>query len=725
MRVRVFIFVGLCVLCINLHAEESQWKHCISQQKPKPVNGDPTSEDQVPEDSERAHLFRLDQDVHADQVQYSAKEGKAVATGNVLLRDPDLEITSERVDYWVDTETARASDIRYWYFPSHGSGTADTVERVSKDVVKLKNATYSTCDFEDRDWELKAEKVKLDREKSVGTARNVTAKFKGVPLFYTPWISFPLNRDRKTGFLAPVFGRSSNSGLDFATPFYWNIAPHRDAIITPRWFSKRGLQLNGGARYLNPRSYGEIDLQFLDDREADGEDRYLVAYQHKQRFNRRLRADILYNKVSDDNYFEDLGDTIGLSSTQRVERHGDLRYNASHFGGSWSGLVRVQQFQIVDDTRSSEDDPYKRLPQILIRNSFTDLPAGFEFASNYEWVDFDHDDIVNSERLNLELELSRPWRTPGYFIEPSARWMHTSYSLSNSGPDVNDDPRRTLPSFSIDSGLIFERELSNRRARQTLEPRLFYLYTPDRNQEDIPLFDSGEYEFSFAQLFRTDRFSGSDRVGDANQLTTALSTRILSQRSGKELFRASIGQIFYFEDREVTLNNTTEEQDEGEDDSSDIAAELLIDISDRWEAIASALYDPHDSQFNRTSFRFQYQTRRNYIFNLGHRYRRADFSQSDASFILPISSQWRAVGRWAYDFRDARDLDILGGLEYDTCCWNFRVAARRFTNDSEGDYNNSIEVQLTLKGLTSVGSPIDDQLERSIRGYENRNTFIY
>ena len=721
MHLRVLTVISICIYCSVLAAEESQWSQCSSQPRQKQPNLNPVSPEQVPKDNERVHLFRLDQDVHADQVQYSAKERKAIATGNVLLRDPDLEITSERVDYWLDNETAKATDVRYWYFPSHGSGTADTVERVSKEVVNLENATYSSCDFEDRDWELKTKKVTLDREKSVGTARNVTARFKGVPFFYTPWISFPLNRERKTGFLAPVFGRSSNSGLDFQTPWYWNIAPHRDAILAPRYLSKRGIQYNGQARYLNPTNYGKLNFQFLDDAESDGEDRYLFAAQHEQRFNKHLRTDLLYNKVSDDNYFEDLSDTIGLSSTQRLERRGDLIYRNRHFGGSWNSRLRFQQFQIVDDTRSSFSDPYKRLPQFYISNSFTNLPAGLEFRSNSQWTAFDHDDRIDGNRLNLQLEISRPWTTPGYFIEPAVRWKHTSYSLSDTPAGTNDDPSRTLPSFSLDSGLIFERNVAKRNVRQTLEPRLFYLYTPDRNHDDIPLFDTGEYEFSFSQLFRTNRFTNHDRVSDANQLTAALSTRYLDQQTGRELFRASIGQIFYFEDLDVTLNNTAAI----EDNTSDIAGELQIGLSDRWEAIAAALWSPQQDEFNRTSVRFQYRSARNFVFNIGHRFRRADFSQSDISFIYPITNQWRAVGRWNYDFRDKRDLDILGGIEYDTCCWKLRFAARRFTNDSEGDYNNSIEVQLTLKGLTSLGSPISEQLERSIRGYDERNTFIY
>ncbi|MDW3095642.1 MAG: LPS assembly protein LptD [Gammaproteobacteria bacterium] len=718
MHLRALIFICLCVYCGNLFAEDSQWRQCGRQPSQHKTTANPSSPDFVSDESRRVHLFRIDQDVHADRVQYSEKEKKAVATGNVLLRDPDLDITSERVDYWTEDETAKAENVRYWYHPSHGSGTADKAERVSQDVIKLENATYSSCDFEDRDWELKAGKATLDRQKGVGTAKNVTAKFKGVPFFYTPWMSFPLNNERKTGFLAPVFGRSSNSGIDIETPFYWNIAPHRDALFTPRYLSKRGVQLSGNGRYLNDNNYGELNVQFLDDRDFDDE-RYLVSFEHQHFFNNHFRADLLYNNASDDDYFEDLGDSIGVTSTQRLERRGDLWYSANHFGGNWNGLVRLQQYQIVDDESLPIDDPYKRLPQILLTNSFGDLPAGIEFSSSNEWVAFDHDDRVDGNRLHLSTEISRPWTTPGFFFKPSMRLMHTSYDLSSS--DGNNDPTRTLPSFSLDGGLIFERDITNSHRRQTLEPRLYYLYTPERNQSDIPLFDTGEYEFSFAQLFRNDRFTGRDRVADANQLTAAITSRYLNQNTGEELLRASLGQIFFFEDREVTLNNT-----EDDDDSySNLAGELKIDFHDRWEAIAAALWDPQEEEFNRTNTRIQYRSANNFIFNIGHRFRRDDFSQSDISFIYPISEQWRAVGRWNYDFKDNRDLDLLGGLEYDTCCWKLSFAARRFTNDSEGDYNNSIEIQLTLKGLTSLGSPLTEQLQRNIRGYEDRNTFKY
>jgi len=722
MHLRALIFLCLCVYCTSLYAEatqpDSQWRQCGRQPSQYKPPASPSTAEDVKDDSRRVHLFRIEQDVHADRVQYSEKEKKAIATGNVLLRDPDLDITSERVDYWTEDETAKAENVRYWYHPSHGSGTADQAERVSQDVVKLENATYSTCDFEDRDWELKTKKATLDREKGVGRAKHVTAKFKGVPFFYSPWLSFPINNERKTGFLAPVFGRSSSSGIDIETPFYWNIAPHRDALFTPRYLSKRGVLLGGNARYLNDTNFGQVNLQFLDDRDFD-DDRYLVSIEHEHKFNDHFRGDLIYGNASDDNYFEDLGDSIGVTSTQRLERRGDLRYSNNHFGGRWRALFRAQQFQIVDETRPSTSDPFKRLPQIIINSAYTNLPIGLELRTESEWVTFDHDDRVDGNRLDLFTEVSRPWTAPGYFITPSMRFRHTTYDLSSS--ENNNDPTRTLPSFSVDSGLIFEREAFSNRVRHTLEPRLFYLYTPERNHTDIPLFDTSEYEFSFAQLFRTDRFTNPDRVADANQLTAAVTTRFINQSNGNVLARASIGQIFYLEDREVSLNNTGDD----DDNTSNIAGELQISLTDRWQAIAAALWDPQEEEFNRTNTRLQYRSANNFIFNIGHRFRREDFSQSDISFIYPISEQWRAVGRWNYDFKDKRDLDLLGGLEYDTCCWKLSFAARRFTNDSEGDYNNSIEIQLTLKGLTSLGSPLTEQLQRNIRGYEDQNTFKY
>ena len=689
-------------------AEDDQWQHCGSLPDPLVVT----------DDDPRVHLFSDEQEVYADRVQYFEREQKAVAEGNVLVRDQDLDFVADNAELWTDTDTAKAHDVTYWYHSNGASGTAETATRVSEAITELDNATYSTCEFSDRAWELHAKHTILDREEGVGYSKNVVAKFKGVPFFYTPRLSFPLNDDRRTGFLAPKIGRNSSSGTAFETPFYWNIAPNKDAMLTPRYLSKRGTQMDLTGRYINSNSKGLANLQYLDDTDYD-DDRYLISYHHQHNLGQGFKSSLLYNKVSDDHYFEDLSNSIGLTSTQRLERHANISYGGSLWGGRWDGLVKVQQYQIVDSNKPSSSNPYKRMPQVRVKNSYDNLPAGFELDTSSEWVAFDHDDKVDGNRTHLFGELSRPFHSSIYHFIPSMRFSHTRYDLS-SGFSGDETPVRSLPSFSLDGGLNFERHTASGEFRQTLEPRLFYLYTPKREQNDIPLFDTGEYEFSFRQLFRTNRFNNADRVSDANQLTTAVTSRYLSNQTGREIVRASVGAIFYMDENEVTLKE--EDRDNG-DNNSDVAAELAINFNDRWSAISAALWDTQNDEFNRTNFNLRYNSASNFIFNIGHRYRREDFSQSDISIIYPMSEKWRAVGRWNYDFRDDRDLDLLAGIEYDTCCWNLRVVARRFTNDNDGDFNKSLELQWTLKGLTTIGSPLNEQLQTSIRGYEELNSF--
>ena len=719
---RILIVTCLCVYCSSVLAQDPEFRQCGRQAgKYKPAAA---GAGQAADQDHRVHMFDAEQNIYADRVQFFEEENKAVATGNVLMRDPDLDMTATRVDYWPDKKTAKAENVRYWYHPRHGSGVAQVAERMSEDIFTLKNATYSTCDFEDRAWELSSKNVILDRKKGVGRGRHVVAKFKNVPFFYSPWLSFPINKERKTGFLAPVFGRSSSSGGEIETPFYWNIAPHRDALLRPRYLTKRGLQLGARLRYLNAHNFGHANVQFLDDKKF-ADQRYLVNLIHNHRFSPRLNANLVYNNASDDDYFKDLGNTIGLASSRQLERRADLTYSGTHSGANWYGLLRLQQFQIADSNSSSSKDPFKRLPQIYLQNSFA-LPAGLTFFSSAEWVAFDHDDRVDGNRTHLQATLSRPWQAPGYFITPSLRWLHTAYDLASSNRKNN--PRRTLPGFALDSGLVFERLLPAFRLRHTLEPRLYYLYTPYRRQDDIPLFDTSQYEFGYNQLFRNDRFSGHDRIADANQVTAALDTRLVNTETGREMLRASLGQIFFFADRRVALTSAKKDGRA----VSNLVGELSISPSERWKAIAGAIWDRQKNEFFRTNVNLQYRGHNNFIFNAGHRFRRMDFSQSDISFIYPFSDQWRAVGRWNYDLRKKRSLDLLAGIEYDTCCWKLRIAARRFLKDAERNvrrgaetYSNSIEFQLTLKGLTSLGSPISEQLQRNIRGYENQNTFVY
>ena len=714
MRFSLALILILFSSSIAVAESLSSFKQCGPQGQPRESLGFPALEDST---SNRVHMFRDNQHLHADHVQYSDKTNKAVATGNVVIYDDDYTMQAPiSAEYHTDDETALANDVTYWYAASHGSGTADQARKVSEEIIELDNGTYSTCTFTARSWELRGKNVSINRKTGVVTGRNVTTRFKGVPIFYSPYMSFSLTGERKTGFVAPTWSRSSSSGFSLQTPWYWNIAPNRDALVTPRYYTKRGTELGLETRYLNPNSAGQVNLRAIDDSEYN-DGRYYFSLSHKQRFSQAWSTELIFNKVSDDTYFEDLGDTLGASSLQRLERRGDLNYNAQHFGGSWNGHLRFQDFQIVDKNHNSIDDPYTIRPQLQINNRFA-LPANLEFTSRSEWSSFDHDSKVDGERSHFEMEMSRTWSSAAYSIKPAMRLMHTRYTLNNNLSD--DTPERSLPSFSVDAKGLFERPLAG-SYRQTLEPRLFYLNTPKRSQGDIPIFDSGENEFTFAQIFRTNRFSSVDRIADANQLTAALSSRLISEDSGRELMRASIGQIFYFRDLEVTEDKNSAAIDEN---TSNLAAELSVAPNKSMRAVASATYDTYEEQLDRSNVSLNYTSERNIKLNLAHRYRRLDYSQSDLSVILPISSEWRAVGRWNYDLKEDQDIDLLAGLEYDTCCWKIRVVGRRYTNDSEGDYNKSIEVQFTLKGLTSLGSPLSEQLQGSIRGYEDRNTYI-
>ena len=669
-------------------------------------------------------MTRDTQKVDAEKLIYNENNKKVVASGNVRAEDQQLIINSQEAELNLETDYAKSSDAEYFYKPLHARGKAKSIERTSADLVQFEDTTYTTCEEDDRSWELSADEIKLDKASGDGVGRDVLVKFKGMPIFYTPWIRFPIDDRRKSGFLTPTIGNSNDSGFELETPWYWNISPNKDAIFAPRLLTERGLQLKSSFRYLNKNSRGQAGVEYLDDNEFN-DDRYLASLEHFSQLTSKLQVDLLYNKVSDENYFEDLGDALGISSTQNIQRRGDIRYNTDH----WNFLARAQSFQVVDDSLANFNEPFKRVPQFRLDGNYNNLPGGIAFNSKSEWVRFQHDEQIDGERLHLGIELERPFENNAYFVRPGVRFTHTEYDL-NRRDGLDDKPTRSLPSAHLDAGLLFERNLKNTTHIQTLEPRLYYLHTPFRDQDDIPIFDTSEFEFGFEQLFRDDRFSGNDRIEDADRLSVGITTRVLDLEDGTEKLSASLGRIFYFRDRNVALPGEPRE----DESSSEVAAELKIGLHDRWEAIASTLYDTHDDHTERSSVRFQYHNDNGFILNMGYRFRRRDIEpidsvsgvserleQSDISMVLPINEHWRAVTRWNYDLQEKRNLEQLVGVEYDTCCWKLRLAGRRYNQNTEEDYNNSIELQLVLKGLGQIGSPIGELLERGIRGYDARD----
>ena len=660
--------------------------------------------------------------INADILRYDESNKKARASGNVRAEDQQMLIESQEIEVHLDTDYIKSTAATYQHKPLHAHGSAATIERTAEDTVRLENATYTTCDETDRAWQLSVDEVELDETAGDATGKNVVVKLKGVPIFYTPWIRFPIDDRRKSGFLMPLAGASNTSGFALETPWYWNIAPNLDATLAPRILAARGLQLKPSFRYINERGSGQLGLEYLDDHKFN-DGRYLVSFEHTSRFTPKIGLDLLYNNVSDKKYFEDLGDALGLSSTQYIERRGDLYYR----GENWRLLTRAQSFQVVDDSLASVDRPFRRLPQIKLDGAYYNLPGGFDFSSESEWVSFEHDTKTDGDRLHLGIGLERPFASTGYYVRPGIRLSHTQYDLNRKN-NLDDEPTRSLPSVDLDAGLLLERDMRKPGYVQTLEPRLYYLHTPSRKQADIPIFDTTDHEFAFEQLFRNSRFSGTDRIGEADRLSLGVTTRWLNTGNGEEKLRASIGRIFHFRNRKVALPGIVPENRK----SSEVAAELEIGLNDQWEAAASALWDTRDDHMQRNSVRVQYHAESGFILNMSYRYRHRDLEpiepitgqhnsleQSDISMVIPINENWRTVSRWNYDLQENRNLELLAGVEYDTCCWKIRLVGRRYNQNTDKDYNNSIEIQLALKGLAQVGSPIGESLERGIRGYSD------
>lgn len=649
------------------------------------------------------------QQLKAQELRYFEDEGRIAAQGSVVYRDRGLTVKGPRAQLFLEADGGEFIAATYLYSPHHAGGSATKIYRKSADVLALENATYTTCDLGSPDWFISSKDVTLDRALGDGTAKHAVLRFKHVPFLYTPWIRFPIDDRRKSGFLPPTFGSTSTSGTEIVVPYYYNMAPNRDATFSLRYLFDRGLQLQTDFRYLYPSSKGDVDADSIRDRKT-GTTRYLFSLKNSSTIVPRLFSTTDFNIVSDRGYLEDFGNSLSQTSLT----HLDQRLDFTYVGDFWNVLTRVQAFQTVDRTVAASDRPYARLPQLLFNARLPDQALGLGYGLRGEWVRFDRDPGPTGHRLETTLDIDRPFVRPGYYAIPSAKLRFTSYELFDVESGVESSPRRALPLVSFDSGLIFERRSQDGKAVQTIEPRIYYLFVPFRDQADIPVFDTTELDFTFSQLFRDNRFVGGDRVGDANQLTAALTARWLDTRSAQENLSASVGQIYFFEDREVSLRG----QSPRTSNSSNIVAELAARIATDWSLRGTTRWDPLLGDFDRASARLRYKKGTNRVVNLGYSFRREELEQTDVAFAWPLGRQWLAVGRWNYDLEEDQNLEILGGLEYDSCCWKARVVARRFVNSTAREFNTSIEVQLVLKGLTRIGSGLDEVLERGILGFE-------
>ncbi|MEW6332277.1 MAG: LPS-assembly protein LptD [Pseudomonadota bacterium] len=666
--------------------------------------------DGVSEFSGDVELQRDGQSLGADYLRHDRRSGMLDATGHVTLREPSgLSYISEETHINLESRLGYAGRGSFRFEDGSARGDAERIDFEGPDRTHLTRVRYTTCAPGQDDWFLRMRELELDTAGDIGTARHASVSLLGVPVFYLPYLSFPISDQRKSGFLLPRLGRSDKRGTEIAAPYYLNLAPDFDDTLTPRYLSRRGWQLQNEFRYLTRRSEGKLDLEALpNDRAQNRDDRAAGAYAHRQVFSPRWSGNVDVRAVSDKQYFEDFGDNLGLTSQTHLPQNARVDYR----GPRWNFSTLAADYQTVDPTIAPADRPYARLPQVNLALNRPQQPNRVNYYFESEAVNFDRNVGVTGGRLNLAPAVALPLSNSYGFITPRVGVRHISYSLA-SAPD--ESPSVTRGVFSLDSGLTFERESmwSERRFTQTLEPRLYYLFIPASNQDSLPNFDTALPEFSFANLFRDNRFSGGDRIGDANQLTAALTTRFIDDKDGSERGRASLGRIYYFDDREVNLPAGTVATA-----ASDIVGEATATLASHWHARSSVQWNRADSRTEKYSVYLQYNPARNRIINLGKRYSRDELEQTDVSTEWPLAARWTLRARSLYSQRDHRNVESYAGAEYNACCWALRVVAGRRlvynSVDNTAEQSNTVMFELELTGLSRLGSVPDSPLRESM-----------
>lgn len=653
--------------------------------------------------------------LEADHAIYDQVDGKVKATGSVRFGDTLLSTSGDSVSFDMDDETGEIKSGTFQLSHTHGRGRAETITIEGPGRSLLKNSAYTTCDEGQDDWYLNAHSLRIDQNTGFASASTVSLTLEGFPILFLPYVTFPIDDRRKSGFLFPSFGSSGQSGVEIELPYYLNLSPNFDATVNPRNMSHRGLLLDNEFRYLTDKSEGILTAGYLHNDNIYGSDRHHVLLEHRGRPSRGWTSSVQAEHASDEAYFSDFGSSLSGASTAHLPQIFSVAYG----GRENQGRIRMESYQTIDTDIPASDRPYRRLPQVTFqtRQRVANRQVSADFGA--EFVAFDRAGRTTGQRFDLAPSTSLSiYRAAGFFV-PRLTLRHTNYSLNNTSAGIGDDLSRTLPITTLDSGLFFERDLTVGKQAwlQTLEPRLFYLYVPHEAQDEIPLFDTSQPDFSASQLFRTNRFNGPDRIGDANQFTLALTSRLMETESGRERLTASIGQILFLRDREVTLSDTSVGIDSRS--RSDVVADVKAWITPVLNTRAEFIWNDLTDQIDRGSFRAQYKVGRKQIANASYRFNRnAELEQTDYSLIWPVSQRWHTFARWYYSHANDVPLESLGGVEYRSCCWALRFMHRRFFLADQDDFKESIMVQLELKGLASVGNPIENIMADSVPGFE-------
>jgi len=678
-------------------------------------------------------LRKRGQAMFADWLRYDQGRDEVRAIGNVRIEQGSDIVEGSRLEYNVETDRGVIEGPRYTLTPrvpgppsgagrprftdADARGRAERLLFEGAGQYRAKRAEYTTCAPGNDDWFIRSGDLFIDKGRDLGIARDASIVFLGQTIFYSPYLSFSLHQQRKSGFLTPHYGSSNKSGIELTVPYYWNIAPNRDATIAPRLLTKRGVLINNEIRYLDPTYSGETRLEFLpSDQQKNDATRYALFAQHRQVLPYDWYGTLNLQKASDDTYFTDLSTQINLTSQVLLPREGVLSRS-----GTWgrTGLygftAHAQRWQTLQaDPLTPITPPYNRLPQLTLTAQNTGILASdFDLLSSY--VNFDHPTLATGKRLLAYPSLSVPIQTSYAYLTPKVGMHLTHYDLDQATTTF-PDTTRALPILSLGSGFALERDapLFGKDVIQTLEPALYYVYVPFRKQSEIPNFDSGLQDINFATLFAENQFSGHDRINDANQVTLGVTSRLINAETGIERLRVGLAQRYYFQSQRVTVPGVPPRSNQSS--NSDLLAAASGTVARNWSADVGWQYNTDQSKSQRFNVGTRYQPQPGKVLNLVYRYTVNSVEQTDVSAQWPLSNQWTAVARWNYSLRDKRTLEALGGFEYNGGCWALRVVGHRFAT-ATNEVSTSIFVQLELNGISRIGSNPFDILRRNIAGY--------
>ncbi|MEZ5503600.1 MAG: LPS-assembly protein LptD [Halioglobus sp.] len=688
-----------------------------------------------------ARAVQGDRHMRSDKVVVNREDESTTLTGNITLREPGMLLLGDSARIYSRTGEAIVYDGEFAFFREHMRGTADILERDTDGVIHIHDGNFTYCAPGENDWVVLSKDMEVDLDEGLATAHHARVEIEGVPVFYTPWLRLPLDDRRRTGLLWPNFGNDSSGGLDINTPIYFNLAPNYDALYAPRYIQDRGLDNELQLRYLNPLvghwlvggAYMNEDKRYADQvADQTSTDRWLGIVRQDGLFNDRWLSKIDYSKASDVDYMRDL-ETANIDAQRRTS----LLQLASldYLGDSWLLNLRAQQFQSLADDINQD---YEERPQFTGQYRSSGTPFALEPILLGQYSNFGAtENVVTGQRTYGEAGFSYPmlWRFGA--LKPTLKYRQVNYQLNDAEFYPDKTPSAGAPLFNLDGSLVFERQTSfaDKGLIQTLEPRLYYLYSPHEDQAGQPIFDTAELTFSYYQLFRETRFSGHDRLDDANQISAGVTSRYIDDETGRSLLSASVGQIYYFEDRDVRL---VQGEGRNNDSTSEIAGELGFTPTEKLGLRTSLVWDPNAGNLNSGFMEANYKPGNGSIFNVGYAYRRPLATvntqplteEASVSSYLPLDNNWGVFAAMNYSVEDNLSVEDMVGVEYDTCCWTVRLLQLRYYNNVNGqlpDFNNpdlerqhTVQFQFVLKGMGGFGNRITNVMRDMIRGYQDR-----